>query len=150
MATGTLTSKDEFRNTTDGWIGAVVLGTHGEHQGIAVEPHGVVWLSEEEQILTANAPRSDEDNPFLPRAFERRDPNTQDVVEEGIRPPLELVRRGVEIKNRRPFGAQALEEEVATPVEPDDDEEQAAEEGSQAPEEEVATPDAAPARRRRR
>lgn len=146
MATGTLTAKDEFRNTTDGWIGAVAFGKHGEHSGIAVEPGGTVWLTEDEQILTANAPRADEDNPFLPRPFQRRDPQTGDVLEEGVRPQLELVRKGVQARNRRPFGAQAtpVEETGATVA----DGEPAAE-GESAAGEEVATPDAVPRRRRR-
>jgi hypothetical protein len=46
-----------------------------------------------EQELTANAPRRPESNPFLPQAFEHRDPNTSEVLEEGERRPLELVRR---------------------------------------------------------
>jgi hypothetical protein len=47
----------EFRNTTNGWIGAIKLTSRGEVQPVAVAPGDTVWLSEEEQELTANAPR---------------------------------------------------------------------------------------------
>lgn len=126
MATGTLTQKDEFRNVSPGWCGAVSIDGRGDHHGTPVEPGGTVWLSEEEQIATANAPRSDADNPFLNGTFE-------------------LVSRGADVKNRRPYGLHsggpvepAVEEETgATPA-------PAAEpvEGQSAPGEEVATPDA--------
>jgi hypothetical protein len=139
MATDTASNvRDEFRNTTDGWIGVIqMVGPHREPKGTAVEPHGTVWLNEEEQILTANAPRADEDNPFA---------NGQ----------LELVSRGAEIKSRRPFGAEGIalaaksrevvEEETGAAPTPEGE----PAEGEHAAGEEVATPEAQPAGRRRR
>lgn len=124
MASASITSKDEFVNTTDGWVGAVQIDHTGRAAGVSVEPGGSVFLTEEEQILTANAPRVDEDNPFVNGA-------------------LALRTRSVEIRNRRPFGAHAAhvaEETGATP-EPEAE----APTGSAAPGEEVATPSAAPA-----
>lgn len=59
-------SKQQFRNQSGGWIGVVVIGPKGDEKGIPVENDHTVWLSEEEQILTANAPRYAEDNPFVP------------------------------------------------------------------------------------
>lgn len=92
MATATtLGVRDEFINTTDGWIGVVAIGPHGEQKGVAVEPRGNVWLSEDEQILTANAPRSDDDNPF-------------------INGTLQLRTRGKNVKSRRPYGPDAVEQ----------------------------------------
>jgi hypothetical protein len=44
MAT-TITSKDEFTNTTDGWIGAVQIDHTGKAVGVSVEPGGSVFLS---------------------------------------------------------------------------------------------------------
>jgi|SRR4051812_30262975 hypothetical protein len=85
MATTAITSKDEFTNTTDGWVGAVQLDHQGKAHGVSVEPGGSVFLNEDEQILTANAPRLDQDNPFLNGS-------------------LKLRTRAVEIRNRRPFG----------------------------------------------
>lgn len=58
--------KEQFQNMSGGFIGAVVIGPKGDEKGIPVEPGGTVWLSEEEQILTANAPRLASDNPFIP------------------------------------------------------------------------------------
>lgn len=86
--TGSLTTKDLFRNDSGGWAGAVVLGIGGQHQGIAVEPDGQVWLSEEEQILTANAPQRDEDNPFVNGTFTK-------------------IGSGENVKSRRPYGGHA-------------------------------------------
>lgn len=58
--------KTQFRNESGGWVGVIVIGPRGDDNGIPVEPGATVWLSEEEQILTANAPRDPEDNPFTP------------------------------------------------------------------------------------
>lgn len=125
------TVRDEFINVSDGWVGVVQLGIHGEPRGAAVEPRGNVWLSEEEQILTANAPRRDEDNPFV----------------NGC---LELRTRGVEIKSRRPYGEvpkpTVEEEETGAAPAPEGEPEK----GSLAPGEEVATPEAPKARMRPR
>jgi hypothetical protein len=57
--------KQAFRNQSPGWIGAVQIDAKGQDAGCAVEPDGIVWLSEAEQILTANAPKRYEDNPFI-------------------------------------------------------------------------------------
>lgn len=124
----TISSKDEFVNTSSGWIGAVQVDHNGRAMGVSVEPGGSIFLSEEEQILTANAPRMDEDNPFINGA-------------------LELRTRAVEIRNRRPFGAQAAEAKAA-PAEAEETgatpaPEAAPPQGSAAPGEEVATPEAA-------
>lgn len=145
--------KDEFRNVTTGWIGVVTIDGRGDSQGIPVAPGQSVWLSEEEQIATANAPQSDADNPFT----------------NGT---LAIVAKGSEVKNRRPFGAdvapsldqvvpetvEAIEEaEVIVPAPPVEETgatpipESEPETGTPAPGEEVATPEAAakPPRRRK-
>lgn len=70
------TEKQQFRNNTEGWLGAVMIGPRGDDRGIAVEPGGTVWLSEAEQRLTANAPRQPEDNPFIERDHIVVDPLT--------------------------------------------------------------------------
>lgn len=57
--------KQAFRNDSPGWIGVTVIGPEGRPKGKGVEPGDIVWLSEQEQILTANAPRRAEDNPFV-------------------------------------------------------------------------------------
>src|SRR3954469_18186354 len=57
--------KQCFRNESPGWIGVTTIDAKGQDQGRSVEPGGLVWLSEAEQILTANAPREAKDNPFI-------------------------------------------------------------------------------------
>jgi hypothetical protein len=126
MAT-TITSKDEFTNTTDGWIGAVQIDHTGKAVGVSVEPGGSVFLSEDEQILTANAPRDDADNPF-------------------VKGDLVLRTSSVEMKNRRPFGNVTVEEPTETGATPEP--EDAPPEGTAAAGEEVATPQAARMRRK--
>lgn len=123
-----LESKDEFVNTTDGWLGAVQLDHQGKALGVSVEPGGSVFLTEQEQVLTANAPRSDEDNPFANGA-------------------LKLTRRAIEVRNRRPYGGQLEEPEESETGAPPADVDPEAPEGTNAAGEEVATPQA---RRRRR
>lgn len=76
--------KDEFRNETQGFVGVITID-NGKERGVAVRPESTIWLSEQEQILTANAPRRDEDNPFI---------NGQ----------LKLVTKAQDVKNRRPLG----------------------------------------------
>lgn len=128
---GNLKQKDEWLNTGAGWIGVVVIDGRGDHHGEAVAPGRTVWLSEEEQIATANAPVNDEDNPFANGS-------------------LELQTRGAEIRNRRPYGTHAggpvrqdETETGATPVTHDEPPE-----GAPAPGEEVATPEAVKRNRR--
>lgn len=96
MATTSITDKDEFQNTTDGWLGVVEINHEGKALGASVEPYGSCFLSEEEQILTANAPREDKDNPFANGS-------------------LKLLRSGLEIRNRRPFGNYVAPEPTPEP-----------------------------------
>lgn len=56
--------ESKFRNTAKGVIGVVKIGLDGKPKGVPVSADDFVWLSEEEQVLTANAPRNDSDNPF--------------------------------------------------------------------------------------
>lgn len=121
------TVKDKFTNRSEGFIGVIAVDSRGEHRAVAVPPGDDVWLSEEEQALTANAPRNPADNPLA---------NGQ----------LELVTEGVEIKNARPLrpvrpvedeDADVAEETGAAPLPAGP-----AEEGSRPPAEEVGTPDA--------
>jgi hypothetical protein len=85
MAPGQI-EKQQFQNNTDGWIGAVVIGPNGQERGIAVEPGGTVWLSEPDQVLTANAPRRAQDNPFIEQVMERTDPVTGERSEQTVTP----------------------------------------------------------------
>lgn len=85
--------KDEFVNTTQGYAGAIVI-EDGKQRGVAVRPGDTIWLSEQEQIVTANAPRREEDNPFINGTFK-------------------LLTRGAEVPNRRPIGAQQGQDDQA-------------------------------------
>jgi hypothetical protein len=143
MASGALSKKDEFRNTSTGWLGVVTIDGRGDHTGTPVAPGDSVWLSEEEQIATANAPRSEDDNPFLPRSQPIFNEDG-DEVDRVVQPLLELRSRGAEVRNRRPYGAVAQE-----PVVEDEtgEELELAPVGTRPDDEEVGTP---AARRRRR
>jgi hypothetical protein len=123
--------RDEFVNTSSGIVGAITIDGRGDRRAVAVRPGESVWLSEDEQIETANAPRADSDNPLVNGMFELRT-------------------HGAEVKNRRPLRPDPeaqVEVEVVVPEETG-----AApipvgepEVGSRPLEEEVATPEAVPA-----
>lgn len=55
--------QSKFVNRSGGFIGVVKI-ENGKPKGVSVRPNDPVWLTEEEQVATANAPRSDSDNPF--------------------------------------------------------------------------------------
>lgn len=55
----------KFTNPTLGFVGANVFGPDGKPTAIAVEPGGEVWLTPEEERMTAEAPRLAQDNPFV-------------------------------------------------------------------------------------
>lgn len=104
MSTPTIL-KDQFRNDSPGVIGAVSVNNRGEVQGIPVYPGDTVWLSDEEQVLTANSPRDPADNPLINGSFTL-------IAEQG------------EFKNARPVrpvaetppeGERPADEEVGTP-----------------------------------
>lgn len=106
--------KTHFENTTDGYVGVVTLDPRGVEKAIAVEPHGRVWLSPEEQQLTADASKKAESSPFVEHPYTHFDEKTGDVIATGSRPLL------VEVTEPRPTpaseGSFAQGEEVGTPV----------------------------------
>lgn len=97
--------KQQFKNATGGWIGAVSLGPRGDEQGVAVEPGGTVWLSEAEQILTANAPRKPEDNPFIEQVHIVLDPETGARNETKVTPLVAISEGRYVPANDRPIPA---------------------------------------------
>lgn len=103
--------KAEFRNRTDGFIGVVVINEKGDRHGASVGPGDRVWLSEQEQILTASAPKLDKDNPFV-------------GGHEDGGAALELVTEKRPVRSPRPIGTPAPEgapetsEEVEAAEEP--------------------------------
>lgn len=98
--------RTEFLNQTQGYIGAVQIKRTGEEHGVAVPPGGRVWLTEDEQIATANAPQDPADNPFVAQPFTDYDPKTGDVLATGIRAPLKLINEPRELPGTRPLAAQ--------------------------------------------
>lgn len=97
--------KQQFRNDTGGYIGAVQLSVKGEEMGVAVEPGGTVWLSEAEQILTANAPRDPADNPFIPQTMQRRNPETDALEDIQVTPLVPISENRYVPANERPIPA---------------------------------------------
>lgn len=82
----TLTTKDEFKNESGGKLGVVLINpTDGKSYATHVEPDDTVWMSQDEQILTANAPKKPENNPF-------------------VNGSLVLKTEAKEVGNRRPIG----------------------------------------------
>jgi len=89
--------KSKFQNDSQGVLGVVQFNVEGKPVGVPVPYHGIVFLSEEEQILTANAPRNESDNPFL----------------NGLR----LLERGADMDRARPIGEDQAND--AAPAEPE-------------------------------
>jgi hypothetical protein len=128
--------KSKFQNTSGGVVGAVVLDHEDKPKGAAIGPKGTIWLSEKEQVLTANAPRNDKDNPFA-------------------NGDLSLLVRSSEMAAARPIGDlqepqdAAPEEEPVAPESDSEDEEQVEEEAPPTPQppppsEEIGEPDTPP------
>jgi hypothetical protein len=113
--------KQLFRNTTSGWLGVITIDRRGERHPIAVAPGDTVWLSPEEQEVTAMAPRLPANNPFVAQPFKEFD-STGELLEEGSRPQLVLeTQERPTPATRRPIGDApqgefAEGEEVGTPV----------------------------------
>lgn len=80
--------KSEYRNDSKGMLGVTLFDSEGKQYGGLVRPGDTIWLSERETIATANAPKLDENNPF-------------------INGHLTLVTPATEIINRRPLGPDA-------------------------------------------
>lgn len=79
------TARSEFKNARDHYIGVMTEREDRKMKSLALAPHATIWLSEEEQIATANACRKDEDNPF-------------------VNGDLELLTPATVVANRRPIG----------------------------------------------
>jgi hypothetical protein len=97
--------KQQFRNQTSGWLGVSVIGPKGDENGVSVEPNGTVWLSEQEQILTANAPRDPKDNPFIAQTFIGENPDTGAKEEYELVPLIPINEGRFVPANDRPIPA---------------------------------------------
>lgn len=156
MAKVPKSDKVEFVNNTEGYIGAVTYAPNGDEKAVAIEPGGTIWLSIEEQELTAKAPRDAADNPFIPQHVPVVDPNTGEVVMDPHGRPVTRTitpltanteQRPIPGNNSRPFPGVGLRPEVERALAAEED----APEGTYASSEEVGTPAAQkPAAKRRR
>lgn len=84
-------SRDEFVNCTQGWVGVHKIDRKGDESAVPVEPGARVFLTAEEQQLTAEAHRTPENSPFTEREIIHFDIRTGDVVERFVSAPLRKV-----------------------------------------------------------
>jgi hypothetical protein len=111
--------KQQFRNESGGFIGVVKIDVKGEEKGAAVEPGGTVWLTLQEQVATANAPRQAKDNPFLPTTFKRINPDTSEIEEYEVTPLVPISEsRYVPAGDRPVPGLQSTDVPPPVPVTP--------------------------------
>lgn len=97
--------KAEFRNTLDGVYGVVIIEPGGKQTAIPLQPGETVWLSEDEQILTANSHKAAADNPFVEREIEHVDGDKR--WKDTLPPILELITTPRPIASGRPIGKPA-------------------------------------------
>lgn len=160
----------EFINDSDGYVGAIRYKPNGDEAAISVAPGERVTLSQSEQELTAKSHRDPAKSPFLDQPYEKRDPNTDEIIDEGSKPLLILtsehdtpwvpgvpggavdprpkVPRDPEIRTARQ--EQLLQAGEAVLEDEDDDEEEREADGSRDDREEVGTDTPGSTRRRRR
>jgi hypothetical protein len=81
-------ARSEFRNQSGGQIGVIIID-NGKEKAISVKPDESILLTQQEQILTANAPKLEKNNPFTNGS-------------------LVLIRPASQIANRRPIGDPSL------------------------------------------
>lgn len=93
METGTLVpeqpqqlKKRLYRNNTGGFIGVVQIDHKGDEQGVNIDPHGTIWLSDAEAVLTARAPKDPANNPFVEQTLIVQDPETGNMSEVVVTP----------------------------------------------------------------
>jgi hypothetical protein len=124
--------KDKFTNKSAGTVGVVTVDSRGEHKAIAVKPDHDVWLTHEEQILTANAPRNESDNPLTNGALFLSASN----VDMGSARPLRPVEPppAPEVPEDLPPAAEAPQEPAPEPEAPAPEPEVAPEEPEAEPE----------------
>lgn len=110
----------EFKNHSGGVLGVIKRDADGKLKGTSVGIEETIWLTEDEQVATANAPKRPENNPFT-NGFLKVE------TEEG------------EIANRRPLRPAEGETPVAaSPPEPVEGEQADGEVNATATEEQVA------------
>lgn len=88
--------KSEFRNATNHIIGYVYYDEDDKRRGGAVSADETVWLSEKDQIATANAPHDPADNPLTNGALVEVTAATEIASRRPLRPEAEVAPPNVE------------------------------------------------------
>lgn len=70
----------KFRNESSGRCGVIKIDARGERKALSVAPGEEVWLTQQEIIETAEAPRQAKDSPFEPQRVEVLDDETGQIV----------------------------------------------------------------------
>lgn len=104
--------KHEFRNNTQGYIGAVVITRKGDERQQMVEPFGRIFLTDEEVALTERSRARAENSPFREVEIIHRDLKSGDEIVRFRAPKLERVTAD---SPQRPTGNFLDGEEVGTP-----------------------------------
>lgn len=133
MEAATVT-RDLFVNESGGWQGVVTIEPGGTTKAISVAPGHEVWLTKDEQVLTANSTRREEDNPLVNGAL-RCVTEAAEVANRRPLRPAAPVAETPEDPAEQPAPPEEIGAPPQTPGEPN--------EGQRAPNEEVGTPDAA-------
>lgn len=114
----------KFRNESGGYLSVVTINSRGDEKGVAVDPDGEVWLSQEEIRATAEAPRLAQDSPFEPQEIHYRDAETGEESTRTVTPLVQITelrsvpttgRHVPEIAASAPQGSYGDGEEVGTP-----------------------------------
>lgn len=106
------TARSEFENGTEGNIGYIVLD-NGKEKAMSLPPGGTVLLTAQEQILTANAPARDEDNPFTNGSLRLKTPAAEIANRRTIGDPSLLPPKTEAQVEREEAERKAAEEEAA-------------------------------------
>lgn len=105
--------KQSFRNDSPGWLSVRVIGADNKVTSRPVAQGDIVWLTEQEQILTANAPRRPEDNPFIPQMLTFGVDEAGNVIEREVTPLTPVSENRYVPRGDRPIPAQNMQ---AAPV----------------------------------
>lgn len=139
----------KFRNTSGGSVGYVKIDARGERKGMLARPGEEIWLTQQEIIETAEAPRNPEDSPFEPGRTAVIDEETgqqlrnadDEPVWEAAPPQLLMVEEMREVPTTRTLpNTPRLESEETADVPPTSPEPPAPAEGTRPADEEVGDP----------
>lgn len=83
--------RDEFVNRTQGWVGYIRINRKGDEVAESLEPGDRVFLTAEEQLLTARSHRRAEDSPFETRSIVHFDQRTGEIIDQFDAPLLEKI-----------------------------------------------------------